>query len=318
MKRHRHISAFTLVELLVVIAIIMILIALLIGPVMRARRQALVLACPIATRAPGGSSVLMSPRGGAELSLAPAGSHAGGAINGPDWSTNGTWIGYWSEITYNHAIVHAMTGKTRFYGDASVFNGWADDDHFICSTGAGSASSFKANFFIREAATGRVTATYASALLPTNIVIRRVPPSTDAYYITLIRHTAGQVVLLRKDFTIKKIVCVRAGNSDSASVDPMGEYAAWSGISGSHPTVAVKSLKSPSADPPFFIPLPDPSITYLSFCDWTEDGHILAAEQNPAGQKLMIITRTGKLLRTVRLDKPQFYPRASWRKYMHQ
>ena len=45
MKRRRGIHSFTLVELLVVIAIIAILIALLIGPIMRARRERFASAC---------------------------------------------------------------------------------------------------------------------------------------------------------------------------------------------------------------------------------------------------------------------------------
>ena len=247
MRSRRRLHAFTLVELLVVIAIIAVLISLLIGPIMRARRAALVLACPIATQAAGSSSVLVHPHGGAELAVAPPPKM--GDTCGPEWSTNGTWIGYTAYIGTNGesrtAIVHAMTGKVRTFGYAygpgndGSFAGWADDDHFI-SVAISSSSSVPA-FFIREATTGRVSETYESALARNygerDMIFRRVPAATGAYYIATIPSVSfkeiGEVLLLRKDFSVRKLVyrsSQEAGVGPIASVDPLGEYAAWSAL----------------------------------------------------------------------------------------
>jgi prepilin-type N-terminal cleavage/methylation domain-containing protein len=330
MVRHRKSGGFTLVELLVVIAIIAILIALLIGPIMRARRAALVLACPIATRAANNSAVLVHPHGSAELTVAsrrldeePRGA--------PEWSTNGTWIGYTNNEGFRNpqfaCIIHAMTGKERFYTDPYYgkdcnFLGWADDDHFITLLPVNDINGFA----LREAATGRVTQTYATVFFKSGLnpqMVRRVPSSTGAYYITIYNTSSNvpAVALLRKDFSIKKVLYISQDGDwigGSAGVDPFGEYAAWTG--NPDPTrVAIKQLKASTAERPFRIPPPDPTFFNMCFLDWTEDGNILAMDYTSGpSQRLVIMTRTGKLLSIVRQDKPTFYPYASWRKYMHQ
>ena len=72
-RRYRRRASFTLVEILVVIGIIAVLIALLFPVMAKARRKALVLACPIAFVSQGGAVYLTSPTGTAELLVSPPG-----------------------------------------------------------------------------------------------------------------------------------------------------------------------------------------------------------------------------------------------------
>ena len=339
MSGQRRFCGFTLVELLVVIAIIAILIALLIGPIMRARRAALVLACPIVFPAQKGAVVIVHPYGSAQLEVAPALSHVSDEA-GPEWSSNGTWIAY---STRKHlpagdrqctAIVHAASGRVRFYagptysGTSSFFNGWADDDHFIDGTGD--------TLYIREAVSGQVTETVVPpwvAAGPHREIknIARVPASTGAYYIagvSTIDTSPLMIVLLRKDLSIQKTIhidnseiTVAASGWVGPRVDPMGEYVAWTTCGPKRNcAVAVKALNAPLGAKPEVFDV-SPGVYDVTFGGWTEDGNMMIFEmtQPVPTTTLRIVTRTWKPIRTLLKSDQWGNPGgANWRIYMHQ
>jgi hypothetical protein len=68
---------------------------------------------------------------------------------------------------------------------------------------------------------------------------------------------------------------------------------------------------------------PIPPYTQLLFCDWTEDGNLLAVAERGLGSsgELVVLGRTGRMLKTIPTDTPPSLDRpgaASWRKYWHR
>ena len=332
MRSRRRLHAFTLVELLVVIAIIAVLISLLIGPISRARRQALLLACPIAMQSSDYVPVIVHPRGSPELGIAPSYS---GYERGPMWSTRGTWIGYEAQY-FNDAvfIVRAATGKTYVHANWKPYDnivGWADDDHFITADPVPPGANAQIDYVVREAVTGRMSEHFVVSNVSetsyghTAEIVTRVPASSGAYYIAglPVALVGGptKIALLRRDFSIKKVIQSDPGRDCRPRVDPFGEYVAWTTIQNKKACVAVKLLTAPMNDSPEFLSAPG---VYdgngLFFTDWTEDGNILAFVGNigpGARHQLVIMTRGGKFLRSVCEVKTSHYPGANWRKYMH-
>jgi prepilin-type N-terminal cleavage/methylation domain-containing protein len=90
-----HRGGFTLVELLVVLAIIALLIAILMPVLSRARRQALVLASPIAYAGADGGVHLTDPGGGADVSVKGATSMQCPVCHSPPvWSPSGQVLAF--------------------------------------------------------------------------------------------------------------------------------------------------------------------------------------------------------------------------------
>ena len=124
--------SFTLVELLVVIGIISVLIALLFPVLARVRRQALILACPIAYVGEGGGLYLTNINGTAELMISKPGWYIesrDGLWSPMAWSPSGRRIAF-SVRGQGDVVMDVYNGQTW---PAYRFAGWVDSESYIDS-----------------------------------------------------------------------------------------------------------------------------------------------------------------------------------------
>jgi len=243
-------------------------------------------------------------------------------IQGPVWSSNGSWVGYTihyrdstGRINHDMVVVNASTGEIHRYqplaGALSRFTGWADNEDFIEVSGH--------EFYIRDAASGKLT---NRLIVPDWIdddgQITPVPPQTGAFYVTSQRLDGDtfEIRLLNSNFTVQKTVYRGSQTSVNPAprVDPFGEFVAWS--TGS--AVAFKPLSTSRLDQPSFVGRAYP---LASFCDWTEDGRILASVAGIGGAgRLVVLDRYDRLYAELPggAASPRHSGTASWRKYMHK
>ena len=309
--------AFTLVEVLVVIAIISVLIALLFPVLARARRGALVLACPIAYVGEDGALYLTNDNGSAEFQISQPGwrvESRDGLWSPMSWSPSGRLLAFRASDRFSSQggdlFMDVFAGRT-WRGKGKGFGGWVDSESCI-TVGAWSHSVY-------DAETGRELRSFR---LPDDRhydTLSPAPPGCDASYVASFHgDVLPYVGLVGRDFMPKKPIHVwpEFGNHIhlTPKIDPLGEWVAWSrsGI------VWVKSLRAPSRDAASRVALP---YSYAEFCDWTADSRLLVNGRRAGNgrDELAIASIDGKVVRPIPTTvRPAPGSVGAYRKYQHR
>jgi hypothetical protein len=312
---------------LVVIGIVAVLVALLLPALRKARRAAVVLASPVAYVASDNAVHLTDPSGGLDLRLTRQGTFACPVCHSPPtWSPAGTLLSVRGLLSVGSlsrsvpAVVDPMTGKERFFSaEVNSVLGWLDGERFLQSSGPGDLS-------VHHLESGSVR-------LPDSrefqyLYAAPAPPGSPGSHVGVIFDRVArveQVGFMRKDMTRGRVVWTEPSSSSrnhvqsTPRVDPLAEFVGWTLKSGGRAWVATKGVREHASARPNLI---GEQFVNSYFCDWTEQGDILANVRRTAGGawKLVLLDRlTGGVKAELETGlAPMEGPVASWRKYEHR
>ena len=315
------------------VGIIGILIGFLFPVIRKARRTAIVLASPIAYVGQDNRVHVTDPSGGYDTMLLPvATSDCPICHSPPTWSPSGKLIAMQQgDESHNYtALLDPFAQvKTKFITqDSRSFLAWIDDEQFLTQNQQrGHVTAYEVN-----AATGQWRVAAAPAVGSHLFFVARAPANAPGVFIGAVKQGLTESVsFLKRDLSPARVVWREPVVVDSIGetgmlhqwprVDANGEFVGWTQSPegrNQHRRIAWKPVNARVGEPPMII---NGNSEDICFCDWTEQGQILANRKDAHGTwRLTIVDRnTGRVLRELPTEVPTATGTvASWRKYGHQ
>ena len=315
----RWCRSFTIVEILVVIGIISVLIAMLFPILAKARRSALVLACPLAYVGEDGGLYLTNDNGTAELRISPPGwrvESRQGLDSPMVWSPSGRVLAFRfyepNQSRGGWVFMDVMNGNV-WPARGGAIGGWIDNDTYLAS---GAYFHQTINVY-----TGRAVDSFR---LPDDRhydTFARVPATCNGAFIASFHgDSPSHIALVGKDYQPRKRVytgpAIGTHHHHTPQVDPAGEWVAWS-FNGE---LYIHGLRDSSFTPAHLLRLPN-EYTEVEFGDWTEDSRIVVTATTYRGGNnvLALVGTDGRFVRTIPVTVPPARGMvATYRKYEHR
>jgi hypothetical protein len=243
----------------------------------------------------------------------------------PIWSPSGQSIAFrfMDKGSPSTAFMDPFSGTfNKFPEQGRSFIAWIDSNTF--------ADTDRGTIAFRDVGNGKIQTQRKAPIGDHPLSVAAAPMNAPAPFIgSSAKDGRSAIRFYQKDLTPGRPVWTepKAGGGLSGAIaneypriDLMGEFVAWTRIKGGgdNRVIALKPVYAPPDQPPTIIG--DKDFQSVYFCDWTEQGTLLAnASRDGKKWSLVIYDRDGQLIRTMETPAPPAKGSiASWRKYGHR